>query len=82
MNSNATGAAPTMSASEVLDAYFLETRAMLLEIAANLDRLERCADAGALAEDARIRFIHSALAVLQSNSGHRAEQIQRLYSKE
>jgi len=30
-----------MTAFQVLDTYFLETRARLLEIAANLDRMDR-----------------------------------------
>ncbi len=69
-------------AGQVLEAYFLETRAKLLEIAATLDRVDRAADVEAVKGDARIGFIWEALKILQSNSRDRAERIQRLYSKE
>jgi len=70
---------------EVMDAYFLEMRAKLIEIAATLDRLDR-ANAAHGAEaipptDARLVFVHKALEVLKSDAGNRAELIQRLYSK-
>ena len=74
--------ASVQSASQVLDAYFLETRAKLIEIAANLDRVDRAPGAAALAGDARLTFVQAALRVLQSSAGNRAEQIQRLYSKD
>ena len=44
-----TSAATPWTAAQVLDAYFLETRARLLEIAANLDRVDRAADAQSVA---------------------------------
>ena len=69
-------------AGQVLDAYFLEVRAKLLEIAATLDRVDRGADRAALAGDARLLFITRALAVLEGDGPDRAERIQRLYSKE
>lgn len=72
--------AQTQNAAQILDAYFLETRAKLLEIAANLDRLDRAPGAAALASDPRRAFIHQALAILQSPAPNRAEQILRLYS--
>ena len=78
MSANSSSA-PLQSPGEVLDAYFLETRAKLLEIAANLDRVDR---AGGAASDPRITFILKSLTILQSATPHRAEQIQRLYSKE
>jgi hypothetical protein len=73
-------AMPRQTAAEVLDAYFLETRAKLLEIAATLDRVDR---AGGVANEPRMQFIEGALRILQSAAApNRAEQIQRLYSKE
>jgi hypothetical protein len=71
------------SGIEVLDVYFLETRAKLLEIAATLDRVDRAAgaDGGDTSADPRIRFVQDALKILQGNAGNRAELIQRLYSK-
>jgi hypothetical protein len=72
----------TITPQEVLDTYFLETRAKLLEIAATLDRVDRAG--GVEAGDARMGFIREALKVLESveRGGGRAERIQRLYSKE
>ena len=72
--------AKPMSAAEVLDAYFLETRAKLIEIAANLDRIDRAPDLVAIRGDSRLRFIHDALAILQSAEPNRTELIQRRYS--
>ena len=69
-----------MTAREVLDAYFLETRARLLEIAANLDRVDRAPELLAIRGDARLRFIHDALTILQSAAPNRAEKILQLYS--
>jgi hypothetical protein len=71
----------------VLDAYFLETRAKLLEIAATLDRFDRAAAAhpGApiAADDARLAYVQKALDVLrQATAPNRAETLQRLYSLE
>ncbi|MCL2646238.1 MAG: hypothetical protein FWD61_04425 [Phycisphaerales bacterium] len=70
-----------MSAREVLDAYFLETRAKLIEVAANLDRVDRAPQFVEIQEDARLRFIHDAMAILQSSQPNRAELILKLYSK-
>lgn len=70
-----------MSAKQVLDTYFLETRAKLIEIAANLDRVDRAPDLAELRGDARLTFIAEALKVLESPGPGRAEKIMRLYSK-
>ena len=70
-----------MSAREVLDAYFLETRAKLIEIAANLDRVERSPGFSEVRDDSRLRFVQDALKILQSPEPNRAELIQKLYSK-
>lgn len=76
---------------QVLDTYFLETRAKLLEIAATLDRLDRAnaaypADA-IRADDPRLTFVRRALDILKSptpasDAPSRAEALQRLYSLE
>jgi hypothetical protein len=73
----------TMSAGEVLDVYFLEVRAKLIEIGATLDRVER-GEGGmnAVAGDVRMGFIKGALEILRGDAGNKAELIQRLYSKE
>jgi hypothetical protein len=66
-------------AEEVLDREFLELRAGLLQIAAQLDRLDR-ADAGAAA-DPRLKSIHQALGVLAGIGPDRAERIQLIFSR-
>jgi hypothetical protein len=68
-------------ASVVLDNYFLETRAKLLEIAATLDRVDRATDTTAAKSDPRMSFIREALHVLLSDRPDRAEKIQILNSK-
>lgn len=78
-----------LTASEALNAYFLETRCQLLEIAATLDRLDRAALAGGepLA-DTRLDRLYGALAVLAERptasagraSSDRAERLLNLFS--
>jgi hypothetical protein len=70
-----------MSAREVLDTYFLETRAKLLEIGATLDRMDRAPGLLQLRGDPRLIFIHDALEILKSAEPNRAELLQRRYSK-
>ncbi len=71
-----------LSRAEVLDSYFLETRAKLLEIAATLDRLDRVGGGEDGSHDRRITFMREALKVLEGSAPNRAELIQRLYSNE
>lgn len=68
-------------AEEVFRDHFLETRCKLLDIAANLDRLD-AADGQLNEEDAELRGrIDDALIVLRSNSKDRAAQIQQIFSR-
>ena len=67
-------------AREVLDTYFLETRARLIEIAANLDRVDRAPGAEAARSDPRFKFFAESLKILAEPGPGRAEKIQRLYS--
>ncbi len=69
-----------MTAQQVLDNYFLETRAKLIEIGANLDRLDRAPNLAEVRGDPRLIFIAEALKILESAQPNRAELIQRLYS--
>jgi hypothetical protein len=68
-----------LNALEVLDREFLEVRARLLQMAAVLDRMDRAA--GGAAADPRLEKIRQALAILQGESGQRAERIQLLFSR-
>jgi hypothetical protein len=70
----------SLSAKQALDAYFLEARCRLLDLAAILDRIARGADAAAVAPDPRLATIQQALKLLQEPHSHRAEQIQTLFS--
>ena len=69
-----------LPAPAALDAYFLEARSKLLDLAAILDRIGRGRDAAALADDPRLQKIRQALEVLHDLSGGRAERIQQLFS--
>jgi hypothetical protein len=69
-----------LPASQALDAYFLEARSKLLDLAAILDRIGRGLDAAAVADDPRLAKVRQALTVLGDASGARAERIQRIFS--
>jgi hypothetical protein len=69
-----------LPAAKALDAYFLEARAKLLDLAATLDRIGRGAEAGTATEDPRLTKVRQALEVLQDQSGGRAERIQQIFS--
>ena len=69
-----------LPAGKALDAFFLEARARLLDVAAILDRIGRGQGSGSLQEDARLQRIRQALEVLHDQSGGRAERIQQIFS--
>jgi hypothetical protein len=69
-----------LPAAKALDAYFLDARAKLLDLAAVLDRIGRGPDAGALNGDPRLAKIRQALEVLHDQSGGRAERVQQIFS--
>lgn len=67
-----------LAARVALDAYFLEARCKLLDLAAILDRIGR-GDSD-VDGDPRLARIRQALKVLHDESDGRAEQIQRIFS--
>jgi hypothetical protein len=69
-------------AAAILDMYFLEARARLIELAAMLDRVDRAPGAGMAHRDPRMTFIHTALEILHhpTAGGGRARAVQELYS--
>jgi hypothetical protein len=69
-----------LPAAKALEAYFLEARCKILEIAAILDRIGRGRDAAAVENDPRLARIREALEVLAVHSGGRAERIQKIFS--
>ncbi len=62
-----------------LDAFFLEARCKLLDLAAILDRIDR-GGGSEVEKDPRLANIRQALDVLRDESDGRAERIQRLFS--
>jgi hypothetical protein len=69
-----------LSAAKTLDAYFLEARSKLLDLAGILDRIGRGQNAAATDTDPRLEKIRQALEVLHDRSGGRAERIQKIFS--
>ena len=69
-----------LPAANALDAYFLEARCKILEVAAILDRIGRGRDATATENDPRVARIRESLEVLADHSGGRAERIQKIFS--
>lgn len=69
-----------LSAAAALDAYFLDARARLLDLAATLDRVGRGAGADAVGADPRLERVRRALAVLQGPGPDRAAAVQEVFS--
>ena len=59
---------------QVIDLYFLEHRAKMIDIAAFLDRVDR-AQAGGEAEDFRVAAMRQALDVLTDGKDERARRV-------
>ena len=65
--------------SKIVDLYFMEHRAKLIDIAAFLDRFDR-AEVDSQDEDFRIKAIRSAIEILGDNKQNRAKRILELLS--
>ena len=63
------------SQSAIVDLYFMEHRAKLIDIAAFLDRLDRADDAGKAEPDFRIEAFRQAITVLSDGDSQRAKRI-------
>ena len=70
--------APT--SQEVIDRYFLEHRAKLIDLAAFLDRIDRASDTGNADSDYRIATFFKALDVLCDGRANRAGRILTIFS--
>ncbi|MCU0703085.1 MAG: hypothetical protein MUF18_03745 [Fimbriiglobus sp.] len=66
-----------LPAKAALDAYFLEARCKLLDLAAILDRIDR---GGGLPSDPRLANIRKALETLLASPDGRAEALQHIFS--
>lgn len=60
-----------MTRQQVLDLYFMEVRAKVIDLAAFLDRVDRATGDA----DFRLKGFHAALAELQSKSPERAKSV-------
>ncbi len=69
-----------MSGKQVIDSYFMEHRAKLLDVAAFLDRIDRSADGANEAEDFRMAAFREALGVLSEREPHRAKRVLEVFS--
>jgi hypothetical protein len=69
-----------LSARDILNTYFIENRARLLEVAAFLDRIDRAPDAAEARGDYRYRALLRALGLLQEGERMRAKEIQFAFS--
>jgi len=70
-------AACPMNRTQVVDAYFMEHRARILDLAAFLDRVDR---AGPGADDFRMQAFRAALAILGDGKPERARRVLELLS--
>ncbi len=68
-----------LTATQLVDEYFIENRNRLLEIAAFLDRIDR-ADPSVAADDFRMRVFAEAIAALTAAAPERLAHIQMLLS--
>ena len=68
-----------LTQQELIDRYFLEYRAKILDLAAYLDRLDRARELNA-EKEFRYRSLHRTLQTLATNVPNRAEQVQMIFS--
>ena len=68
-----------LTAAEVLNREFLETRSKILELAAAFDRLSRAE--GSVSDDPRMARLREALSVVLAAPADRAEQVQMIFSR-
>lgn len=71
---------PTLTAEAALGRYYLETRCKIIEIAANLDRIESGTGAVSLRSDPRLAKVREAIAALTDGKPGRAERCQMIFS--
>ena len=69
-----------MNYEAIVEAYFLEHRAKLIDIAAFLDRLERASDQENNNTDFRVEALRKALKILDDGDGERARRVLELFS--
>ena len=70
----------TLRSQDVIDRYFLEHRAKLIDLAAFLDRLDRTSDHSAAGNDYRVAAMFRALNILSDGETNRAGRILEIFS--
>lgn len=66
--------------SAIVESYFLEHRAKLIDLAAFLDRLDRAHDGDASSTDFRVDALRQAIKLLDDGEGERAKRVLELFS--
>jgi hypothetical protein len=69
-----------MTRTQVVERYFMEHRAKLIDIAAFLDRVDRAAPDGDGGDDFRVAAFRAALAILLEAEPERAKRVLDLFS--
>lgn len=69
-----------LTVAQAVDRYFVPCRYQVLDIAAFLDRLGRCADAGQAPADFRVAALQRAAQILADDRPEKARRIQELFS--
>lgn len=69
-----------LTGEEILDMYFLENRACILEIASFLDRIDRSKDSLIAKDDYRFKSLMQALVLLTGPQRKKAELVQLNFS--
>lgn len=80
MTESRSTATRSLEASQVLDAYFIENRAKLLDLAAFMDRFDRGTGVSTSSEDPRWRAVTAAIAILGDARPERARRMLELWS--
>ena len=70
----------TLKSQDIIDRYFLEHRAKLIDLAAFLDRLDRTCDHDITGCDYRIAALFRALNVLSDGQTNRAGRVLEIFS--
>lgn len=78
--SDAPAASCPLDHAGVVDRYFLEHRAKLIDLAAFLDRIDRAAPPTGGSEDFRLEALRSALAILSDGRPERARRVLEHFS--
>jgi hypothetical protein len=64
----------------IVESYFLEHRAKLIDLAAFLDRLDRANDSTTDTTDFRVEALHKAIEILNDGDGARAKRVLESFS--